>query len=64
MLAAILQCTKDRHTMEEMSILVRNMPFIDLKFWNNTFVRFYENRNWRRDLYKPVRALKEVYGYV
>lgn len=62
-LAAILQCTRDRYTMDEMFRLVRDMPYIDLKFWSKVFIQAFEVRNWRRDLYKPVHALKEVYGY-
>jgi len=63
-LAAILQCTRDRSLMDEMYRLVRDMPYVDLKFWSKVFIQTFEERNWRRDLYKPVHALKEVYGYV
>ncbi len=63
-LAAILQCTRDRYLMEEMCRVVRDMPYVDLKFWSRVFIQAFENRNWRRDLYKPVRALKKVYEYV
>lgn len=62
-LAALLQCTRERYKMDEMCRLVGNIPYIDLKFWSNVFINAFENRNRRRDLYKPVRALKEVYGY-
>jgi len=62
-LAALLQCTRERYKMDEMCRLVDNIPYIDLKFWSNVFINAFENRNQRRDLYRPVRALKEVYGY-
>jgi len=62
-LAALLQCTRERYKMDEMCRLVNNIPYIDLKFWSNVFINAFENRNRRRDLYRPVRALKEVYGY-
>nr|MDO8081703.1 hypothetical protein [Candidatus Freyarchaeota archaeon] len=63
-LSAILQCTRDKYVMDEMYKLVRNMPYVDLKFWSKVFIEAFGGRKWRRDLYKPVRALKEVYGYV
>ncbi len=62
--ASVLQCTRNRHSMDEMYTLVKNMPYIDIKFWSKVFIEAFESRNRRRDLYKPVRALKEVYGYV
>ena len=62
-LAAVLQCTREKYKMDDMCRLVSNIPYVDLKFWSSVFINAFEKRNWRRDLYKPVRALKEVYGY-
>jgi hypothetical protein len=61
--AAVLQCTRDKYLMDEMYTLVKNLPYVDIKFWSKVFIEAFENRNWRRDLYKPVRAMKEVYKY-
>lgn len=56
--ATLLQCTKD----DSWGDLVEELPYIAVKYWASTLQEFYLKRRWRRDLYKPIRAFREVYS--
>lgn len=58
--AALVQCTKK----DSWGDLVDDLPYIDVKYWASILQKYYELRGWRRDLYKPVRAFREVYSHV
>ena len=56
--ATLLQCTKD----DAWGDIVEDLPYIAIKYWAATLQDFYSKRGWRRDLYKPIRAFREVYS--
>ncbi|HDI10153.1 MAG TPA: hypothetical protein ENF65_00210 [Euryarchaeota archaeon] len=60
--ASLLQCTRRERVPKD---LIRKLPYLHLKFWGEIFSSSYSNRGWRRDLYRPVKAFREVYkiGY-
>ena len=55
--ATLMQCTKS----DSWGDLVEDLPYIDVKYWASILQSFYSKRGWRRDLYKPIRAFREVY---
>lgn len=42
--------------------IIRKLPYTELKYWANIFLKYYKEYNNRRALYKPTRAFREVYG--
>ena len=56
--ATLLQCTKN----DSWGDLVEDLPYIDVKYWASMLQSFYSKRGWRRDLYRPMHAFREVYS--
>jgi hypothetical protein len=55
--ASLMQCTRHDAGWD----LVENLPYIHVKYWSSVLSEYYMRRGWRKDLYRPVKAFREVY---